>query len=350
MIDFVPPRCPNPSCPQFRNPSPGFFQRRGCYRTKCRGVLVPRFRCKICRRGFSYQTFRADYRDRRPEVNAALFQLLISGVGFRQCGRLVDLRLQAVLHKFRKISLQALRLNRNLLRRLPQGATYLLDELETFERSSICPLTVPVLIERESMLVVTTGVASIRRKQKQGSRRQRWLERHERQHGRRPDHGRHCVRQVLQRWKRLLGGKLATLVTDLKSCYRTLCRSLFGSQVVHEQYSSRLPRTVYNPLFRINLTEAMLRDNMGRLRRRSWLHSKRAANLRLHLELFACYRNWMRRRTNFDAVDRTPGVVLGLLDRNLLPSEVLAWRQDWRGLAIHPASERGRELIATVTG
>ena len=212
--DFVPPRCPNRRCSQHKAPQPRFYQRRGHYRVACRGEPVPRFRCKSCNRGFSRQTFRLDYHDRKPHCNDPLFSLLTSGVGLRQSGRVVGLGPSAVQYKARKLSRGMRLLNRNLLAALPPDRSYLLDELETFEQQSICPLTVSVLIEKSSLAVVATAVAPIRRVARRGSRRQRWLARHESEHGRRPDRGRQCVRKVFGRFKRLLGGHRGTLITD----------------------------------------------------------------------------------------------------------------------------------------
>lgn len=344
-LDFVPVRCPNRRCPAFRRPPPRFYRRNGSYRPRCRREAVPRFRCKVCRRGFSRQTFRLDYRDRRPHDNALLFQLLTSGVGLRQAGRVLGLDVHAVQKKFRKIARHLRMLNRNLLTGLPAGRTLMIDELESFEQRSIEPLTVPVLIDRNSKFVIATDVAPIRRVAKGGSWRRRWLERHEAKVGRRRDRGNDCVRQVFGRMERLLGGRPATLISDEKATYARQCRHRFGVQVEHRTVPSTLPRNVFNPLFAINLTDAMMRDNNGRLRRRSWLVSKAGRFLKLQLELFAAYRNWHRRRHNDDPPDRTPGVVLGLAERSLAIAELLAWRQDWRLRSVHPASASGGESV-----
>ena len=345
---FQPPRCPNRACPMHRAPQPRFFQCCGSYRARCRADAVPRFRCKHCRRGFSRQTFRQDYRDRRPECNGLLFRLLVSGVGLRQAGRWLRLGVHAVQHKFRKLAHAMRRLDRNLLQELPPGRRYLLDELETFEHSSILPLSVPVLIEHDSLAVVAAGVAPIRRVARIGSRRQRWLSRHEQSHGRRKDRSVRSLRRILGRLRRRLRGHRAVLVSDRKQVYASLCRGLLRGQVEHERVSGELPRTTYNPLFRINLTDAMLRDNNGRLRRRSWLVSKTAACLRRQLALFTAYRNWHRLRTNREQDELTPGVQLGCVHRRLSVEELLAWRQDWGRRSIHPTSVTGSESIAAM--
>jgi len=333
------------------NPLPCFYIRRGSYRAGCRPEPVPRFQCRSCRRNFSRQSFRLDYRDRRPECNVQLFQLLISGCGLRQSGRIVRLSSHGVQHKFRKVARALRQLNRNLLRRLPGAGhrTFLLDEIETFEHSSILRLTVPVLIERESLAVLAVDVGPIRRVPRRGSRRQRWLSRHELNHGRRCDRSRACVRRVLGRLRRLWGQRRGLLQTDEKALYGALLRRTWPETpaLAHETTPSRLPRTVFNPLFPINLTDAMLRHNNGRLHRRSWLVSKQGKHLRSQLEVFMAYRNWHRPRTNGDLAECTPGVVLGLAERPFEFGEMLAWRQDWRERSIHPTSADGQQAIGS---
>ena len=327
------------------NPVAGFYLRKGSYQPKCRSYPIPRFRCRVCREGFSYQSFRADFGDHRPQDNGRVFELLVSGVGFRQVGRLLSMDARAVQQKFRKQSRHLRRLNRNFTRLSP-GHTFVLDEMESFEQRAISPVTIPVLVERDSKFVVAATAGSIRRSTRKGSSRRRWLERHERVHGRRKDYTRRVARWLLRQWRRLLGGGHAVLLCDEKGVYRRLCRQLLGDRVQLRTYSSRLRRDTYNPLFAINLTDAMLRDNCGRLRRRSWLVSKLVRYLRRHLDLFAAYRNWHRPRTNRDARHFTPGVALGLVGRSLTIAELYSWRQDWQHLSIHPACVAGTLTVA----
>jgi hypothetical protein len=81
----------------------------------------------------------------------------------------------------------------------------------------------------------------------------------------------------------------------------------------------------------------MLRDLSGRLRRRSWLVTKRRRYLDLGLQLAMAYRNLVRRRFNRDK--ESPAQRAGFMKRRLVPGEVLGWRQDWgAGLSIHPTA------------
>ncbi len=298
-MPFVPPRCPNPCCVQYTQPTPGFYQSLGYYQPKCRPEPVPRFRCLTCGRGFSRQTFRHDYRDHRPECNAALFLYLASGMSLRQAARLLELNPQSVQDKLVKIAKTLRRLQRNLCPRLPEGRTYLLDEEETFETASIRPLTMPVVIERKTWFVVATAVGSIRRLAKPGSARRAKQDREEKVE-KRLDRSRTCVRRVLVKLARRARTGRIVLQTDEKQSYATIARGLFGDRLEHETTPSTMARCSYNPLFPVNTTMAMTRDNCGRLRRRSWLVTKKGARLANQLALFTAYRNYLRRRFNRD--------------------------------------------------
>ncbi len=343
-IPFEPPRCPNRTCSQHRLPTPRFYRRVGSYRPRCRTVPVPRFECRECGKGFSYQTFRMDYRDRRPHDNAPLFCSLVSGTSIRQASRMLHLSCNSAQMKFRKMARNLAILNRSLLTQMPANQVVCLDEAESFEHRSITPVTIPVVVDVRTKLVIATDVAPIRRSARAGSPRQLRLQRFEGQHGKRVDRGRNSVRRVFGRLARLLDKKPALLLTDEKRSYAVECRRRFGDSVQHVTVSSRLPRTPANPLFSVNLTEAMMRDNNCRLHRRTWAVSKRSRMLRLQLALFTAYRNWHRPRTNFDPPERTPGSMLGLCP-HLRVADLLAWRQDWRRRSIHPASSTGQTSI-----
>jgi len=341
---FIPPRCPNLACPQHLRPEPGFFRRRGRYRPLCRPEGVPRFRCTTCKRSFSRQTFRHDYRDHRPEWNVPLFMLLASGVGLRQSARVLDANPRSVQDKKQKIARTFELLHRNLCPGLQAGRTFVLDEEETYEGASIRPLTMPVLIEKESWFVVATAVGSIRRLAPAGSAR-RVRQQLEERPGLRPDQSRECVHAVLSTLAQKVPHGTILLRTDQKASYAKIAKDVFGERLVHETTAGTLVRGTHNPLFPINTTLAMTRDNCGRLRRRSWLVTKKAERLQNHLLIFTVYRNYVRRRFNRDQEANTPAKILGLLPRNLHRHEVLAWRQDWGDLSIHPMSNCGSHSV-----
>jgi transposase-like protein len=83
---LLPRHCPTPDCA----PTDGatFFRRKGTFQ-RADASVVARFQCKECRRHFSEQTFRADYRWRRRDLDAHVHGLRKRGISVRAAARLL---------------------------------------------------------------------------------------------------------------------------------------------------------------------------------------------------------------------------------------------------------------------
>ena len=158
---FQPPHCPYPDCTAHTS-RPFRYRRRGTYHRACDGRWAQRFLCLECGRSFSTQRFRLDFRLQRPRLHLELWSLFISKVTQRQSARLLGCDRKSVA---RRLDLLGRHCHAWHLSRLARGrlaGTFQLDELETFEHSRrLAPVTVPVLIQRGSYLVVDLGVAPL---------------------------------------------------------------------------------------------------------------------------------------------------------------------------------------------
>ena len=341
---FSPPRCPYRPCSfHLALPDRGrWYARHGFYQALCRPYPIPRFRCLGCRRTFSRQSFRMDFRDHRPDLNPKLFKLQASGVGLRQSARLLGISLRCLELKFRKLARHLRRLHLNLQGRLRAGSILQLDELETFEGLRVLrPVSVALLIEKRSRYVVWAESATI------PARHRKTRHGRQAQGERRRDGSRQACLRTLRRAAPLVVGLDPVLVqTDQKKSYPALIHQAFGGarRIVHERTSSRRQRDTSNPLFAINQSEAMARDLLGRLRRESWLVSKKRRYLDLALALFACWRNLVRRRFNGDP--RSPAQELGFVQRRMSEEELCSWRQDWGRGSIHPMACNSESIEA----
>jgi hypothetical protein len=333
-MTFYPPHCPNDACPS-RAPSPRrapfLWRRRGRFTRLCDGRSVPRFFCLTCKRGFSSQTFRVDYRLRLPRLHLDAFGLLVSKVSLRQSARVLHTKRRTIEHRqlllgrhARDFQLQ--QIARRGGRPLPAG-TYLLDEMETFEESrKVQPITVPMLVERESYFVVDVRTATLPARGRltpEQLARKRLLELRE---GRRRNRSSEAVRACLQTLARqLVPSARVELLSDEKSTYPGLVEQVLGPGVAHGRVNSRRKKTVFHPLFRLHLCQAMLRDGLSRMVRRNWSHSKRRARLEVANWIWVAWRNWIRYRTNRDR-RRTPAMVLGLARGFWGVEELFRWR------------------------
>ena len=334
---FTPLYCPNRKCVAHDPPGDRFFIRIGSYHPKCRPHPVPRFQCRRCRRTFSRQTFRIDYRDHRPHVNGEVLSMLASGVGLRQIAREIRMSKRCLELKARKIAWHLRKLHHNLMGKFRDGCGFALDELETFEVCrSTRPLTAPVLIEQESTFVVDARASPIPPSGRMTRARRRRIEAEEQKRGKRRNRSqRACARVLATLAKRSVELTAVPFRSDMKQTYPKLLADAFGGErVQHQQVHSKRKRDVTNPLHRINLTLARVRDLMGRLRRRTWLVSKKARWLNLHLMVFACYRNYTQPR--FNGEKKSPAERLGFVDRLMSRGELLSWRQDHGRRSIHP--------------
>lgn len=325
---FIPPRCPDTRCQAHAHPFDGFFVKLGFYRPLGRAHAVPRFRCRVCRKGFSRQTFRADYRQKKPHLNAACLRLFVACVGQRQTARVLQVARRTIERRFRWLARHAEGFHRNRLHGAVLAGPFQLDELESFERNRYQPVTAPVLIDRRTFFLVATAVGPLRRKGRMTPHQKRERERHEALHGRRPSHSARAVRQVFARLGFVLDAHRPFLLeTDQKPLYGQLGRRLFGARLVWSPHSASTRRDRSNPLFPINHTNARLRHFLSRLRRRTWCVSKTMRDLQRHLGIASLWVNYARGITNRTRV--TPAQALGLLPRLLRPEELVSWRQDW---------------------
>jgi len=282
-----------------------------------------------------------DYRDHKPHLNRYLFDYIASGVGLRQSARKLGLSRKCTELKSRKIGRHLRHLNLNLRRPVAEIKSLLFDEFETFEgRRNTRPLSVPTLIERASYFVLWAESASIRPRGKMSKIRAEAVRAETARYGPRKDKSRRAATRTLQKALGMLRGhKTVLLQTDKKSSYRPMARAVFGRErLVHERTDSKLARLLWNPLFPINQTEARLRDQLGRLRRQSWLVSKRGWCLNLAPHFVMANNNFVRKRFNRDDCDVSPAQVLGLIERRLTVNELLSWRQDWRDRSIVPGA------------
>ncbi len=345
---FVPPCCPRVECPMHTAPEPGFFQRDGSYEVSCRSQLVPRFRCKHCGKRFSRQTFRLDCHARKPWLEPQIFERLCSGTGLRRIAQCLGVSRSTVERKFHKLGEQLRKLHENTLGSFAECIEMLLDELETFETCRLTrPLTVPILIERSSYFVFDAQCDTLPPRGRLTKPDRARVRADANRFGKRSNRSAKVVARVLATATRCLGSCAKIVIdTDKKRSYPGLIEKAFtGHAVTHLTTSSKAPRTTWNPLFPINLSNAMARDLMGRLHRRSWLVSKERRYLDAHLALWMVHRNYVRPWRNGER--DTPAAKLGLVDRRMTAEEVVAWRQDFGPeRSIHPLG-RGNETAAS---
>jgi len=330
---FKPEYCPYDDCVHHRR-APFPWRRRGFFRRKVDGRRVQRFECLGCRRRFSTQSFRLDYRLKKPNLTSRVFEHLVAKTTLRQIGRSLETTRKTVERRLALLGdhcarFHAEQLRRSRLRGGLQG-DWSLDELETYEADrKLKPVTVPVLIDRGTGFVMHTECAPMAPRKPRTPAEEERLERIQASEGRRRSGSTRAIQRtfgVLA--KNVVSRGEVRVTTDKKQSYGSCLRKLFGERLEHRTVSSRRKRDIRNPLFRINHTLAMLRDGISRLVRQTWAASKDRVQLQVHLWVWNCYRNYVRPMTNAEAKKggRTPAMAIGLVDRRRRPVDLLRWR------------------------
>ena len=329
----MPPRCPRDSCPSHKD-VPFAYRCKGCFTRKVDLRTVQRFRCEVCGKGFSSQTFRVDYRLKKPWLPLMIFHELVSKVSHRQTARKVQCKLDTVLHHLELVGQHARRVHTALLTRCKRDGpgldgTFQLDELETFETDRrLCPLTVAILIDKKSRFVVHVATGTLPARGNltpyDEKRKKAWEKENG---GKRKSQSKQATAACFTVLRDHLAKDASFDVqTDEKKTYPLVLRQVFGHQVRHQWTNSKVERNRRNLLFPINNTLAQTRDGLGRLVRRNWGHSKRERNLGWHLWVWILYRNYVRELTN--AVrGKTSASAKGIAKRRMTARELLQWKE-----------------------
>ena len=265
--------------------------RNGSYRRKSDGVRVQRFRCKGCHDHFSEASSDICYGQKKRQVNKSVFSLLVSNVSQRRSAMVLGINRKTVVRKLVFLGGWALQKlpETNLL--YPKVSVMEFDDLETFEHSKCKPLSVTLSVEYKSRRILGFRVSSMPAKGKLAtiSRKRYGIRADDRKSGR---------RALLQELQSMVNPE-ALIKSDMNPHYTEDVREFFPN-AEHEVFKGRrgcvvgqgeLKRGGYDPLFSLNHTCAMFRENINRLKRRTWCTTKRPDRLHLHIAMYAIFHN-----------------------------------------------------------
>ena len=333
-MSFQPPCCPRNDCPS-RLGKPFEYRLGGRYKRRLDGKSIQRYRCLACHLSFSEQSFRLDYRLKRPELLPLFFKDRISKVTHRQSARNHACSRSTEERHFRRLSQHCGEFHDARMAEVAAaqglGEIFLLDELETYEHHRTQkPLTVPILIERYSGFVLDVRVGTLAARVAPGQAKKRRLEGKSEAHcapePERKSESRQVVKESFERLRAFAPKERALRVlTDQKPSYAQLLQEIFDKRCQHERESSTRRRDVRNPLFPINHTLARVRDNVSRLVRETWAAAKKRRWLAGQLAIWVCYRNYVRGRTNRTS-GTTPAMALGVQKQQWDLARLLEWR------------------------
>ena len=282
-------QCPYHSpFPRWRQPA---VSSKGIFHRACDGAKIRRFRCFECKRTFSEATTTHEFRQRKRSINETLFSLLASNKSMRRSALMTRVARKTVdrrLVYFAKVSTDY---QKRLLNNLSPVTKIHFDDMETSEHTKMKPISIPLVVEHPSRLVLAFDIASMPAKGLLAKRSQK-------KYGKRKDERPHAWRNVLTKAAEISVSDVS-ITSDSHKCYPQLIRK-FVPGANHTQVKGRrgcvagqgeLKVGGWDPLFSLNHTAAMFRANICRLIRRTWCTTKIPERLKHHIGLYVMWHN-----------------------------------------------------------
>ena len=331
---FHPPFCPHPDCPAHRHVPPR-FHRHGSFLRPSDRRRIPRFRCALCRRTCSRQTFSFSYYLKRRDLPLEVAPALQAGSAHRQIARSRACAKTTVTRLANRLSDHARLLHRKALASLPPlGEPVVHDHFETFVSRQDHALALGTAVGAKSWLVIGIDPAPHRA----ASRRP------DRKNVRSPSRAERApyVRSI----RRTLDALAPLVPPDSRLCLRVDGRKDYLAALRSHPQADRFrleayPNPVRGPKGSPRSPEAIVRDramapvdHLHQLLRHTCADHKRetiAFGRRIEsvvgrMFLTTVWRNFVKGRSERRPDRRTPAMLLGLADRPWTWRNVLAKR------------------------
>ena len=249
---------------------------------------VQKYFCRSCKTYFCEQTSKVSYRDKKPDINNSLFRMMASGLSQRRAAFILGIHRKTVVRKNKKHS--------RFLDSFPvtvkqKVKTIVFDEMETFEHSKLKPLSIVVAVEEGSRRILAIKTCQMPAK---GLLVYRSLKKY----GYRKDHRSKNLYSALKSLIPLVEKELI-IKSDECPRYPSIVKNIFPN-ARHLTFKGRRACVVgqgelkaggFDPLFSLNHTCAMIRDNIKSLCRRTWCTTKDPTHLQDRLNIYQAYHN-----------------------------------------------------------
>ena len=260
------------------------------FRTSDR-MRVARYKCLACARGFSDASYDPCIRQKKRLKNDHLRSLLCSGVSQRRAAILLNVNKITVARKLVFLGAEAAKLLELQNQSALLSTNIQFDDMETFEHTKCKPLSMTLMAETDTRRILGIEVSQMPANGKLAAISRK-------KYGPRKDHRRLGRRKLIKRCAPYIAPR-ALIQSDMNPHYVNDVREFFpGAE--HKAFKGKrgcivgygeLKKTGFDPLFTLNHTCAMVRDNIKRLGRRTWCTTKRPDRLQALLLLYAVFHN-----------------------------------------------------------
>ncbi|MCO5142817.1 MAG: transposase [Oligoflexia bacterium] len=279
-------------CPKCRleSKSSSKIHRQGSYYRTSDSKWIQRYKCVDCSHSFSNATFQSCYKQKKRHKNEALRKLLSSGISLRRAAILLHIHRITVVRKFLFLGIESEYYFNLANLQKKKAISIQFDDLETFEKTKYKPLSVTLSVETDTRRILGIEVSQMAAKGLHAYKAKKY--------GHRKDERKNARRRLLKKLQQLTI-ETPIIQSDSNPYYRRDVKHYF-SKAKYVQYigargagtgQGELKKLIYDPLFSLNHTCAMLRANINRLFRKTWCTTKKKECLYAHLMIYARFHN-----------------------------------------------------------
>lgn len=298
-----PPFCPNQDCVLHRTDLQlnDWYIYKGTYSTQS-NPRIQRFKCRICGKGFSWQTFHIDYYAKRRVDYFSLVHYLSEGLSMRAIQRISGLNRNTIQNRIDRVSRYCISKTVEIVRNLKVKEDLAADGFESFAKSQYFPNNIHVLVGSQSQFLYFFNHVALRRKGRMT----------EHQKKRRDELYKNCrflknsiknaFCEVAEHVNQMLFHQAQyplRLYTDENKEYRTALKqvkeaSATPGDIIQIVISSKKKRTTSNRLFPVNYMDREFRKDQAAFRRESTCFARKTNNALSRLNVYAAYHNFTK--------------------------------------------------------
>lgn len=328
----IPPFCPNPLC-HLHNPLPvprqaSFWVHTGRFFTRRSGI-VQRFRCPDCGTGFSESTFSIDYYAKKRLDYQEIHRATISSESISSIARHLGCSIESIQNRQDRLGRNCLAFHARVIEGHKLAEDLCADGFESFDRSQYFPNAINILVGKDSQFLYGATHATLRRKGRmtpgQKRRRAAYDARFSIPSGSLTKSFVGLMEGIEPMWTHRDHRPLV-LRTDEHPVYpraitriTSLREGILAGTFVHEAFSSKLPRTVENPLFPVNYYDRELRKDIAAYRRESTCFTRNVANGLMRFSQHMVWHNYRKPHRIVSTAEKpkSHAVVAGLDEKRI---------------------------------
>ncbi|MDA8792574.1 hypothetical protein N9N67_04975 [Bacteriovoracaceae bacterium] len=281
------------TCPRSSCQNQVYFQKDGHFFRKSDSKYIQRYRCRLCGKRTSTAQLSACYGQKKRTLNKMVESLLCSKVSQRRIAKILNIDKKTVHRKVIFLGIIASGKNQKFRDSLTSNKVHSIqiDDMITKERTKLKPVTISSAVDPKTRKILALEAAAI---PAFGHLSKISIEKY----GKRRSQQNKSLTNLFEKLLPITS-ETAIIRSDEHKYYPIYIKK-YLPRSKHQQFKSlkaktagqgELKKSASDPLYSINHTFGMMRDNLGTLVRQSWCVPQKIEMIQHRLEIYINFHN-----------------------------------------------------------